>query len=321
MSRIVIGARGSALAQWQANAVRSTLSGIYPQLQIDMKVIRTHGDKVLHTALHRMPDKGIFTREIESALVAGEIDLAVHSLKDMPTERVEGLTLAAVTLREDPADVLVGKNGLTLQALAQGATVLTGSLRRRAQLLHHRRDLRVLPVRGNVGTRLGKLAESDAQAIVLARAGLARLGLLDHVTERLDPDAFLPACGQGALAIEIRDDDRKMRDLLAPLDDRESHVAAAAERAFLSALGGGCQVPIGAYAKVTDNGERLTLAGMVATLDGSRLLRQSVDGPLDRQDAAVSLGRQLADGLYAAGCQEILDQATRELENMLEDQV
>jgi len=301
MSRIVIGTRGSPLAAWQADFVRTALLAEHEGLEVDVQVIRTRGDQAVQAPLHAMEGKGLFTKEIENALLAGTIDLAVHSLKDLPTDLPDGLDLAAVAAREDPADVLVCGEGLTLATLPQGAEVLTGSLRRRAQLMHLRRDLKVSPVRGNVQTRLRKLDESDAEAMVLARAGLSRLGLLDRATERLDPAEFLPACGQGALGIETRGDDASLRELLAPLDDAASRSAVGAERAFLAALGGGCQVPMGAYARIAGDGAALTITGMVADIDGSRLLRRTVEASFDGVAAAESLGRRLADRLRADG--------------------
>jgi len=308
VSRVVIGTRGSALAKWQANFVRRALLATRDDLRVDLEIIRTKGDAILHVALHEMLDKGLFTKEIEAALLAGRIDLAVHSLKDLPTDLPDGLALAAIPAREDPADVLVSKHAATLDDLPPGAEVLSGSLRRRAQLLHRRSDLKVLPVRGNVQTRLRKLDESGAEGMILARAGLARLGLLDRATRRLDPNDFLPACGQGALAIEIRSDDPSTADLLKPLDDAFARVSVTAERTFLAALGGGCQVPLGAHARLDDDGSALTLTGMVASLDGRRLLRRTVSAPLAGPHGAEALGRQLADGLLADGCREILDE-------------
>lgn len=313
MRRIVIGTRGSALALWQANFIRQAIAAAREDLDICLEVIRTRGDEVTQAAAGRMLDKGLFTREIDRALLAGRIDMAVHSLKDLPTERDEGIELAAVTTRQDPADVLIAKEGQRLDELPHGARVLTGSLRRRAQLLHFRGDLDVRPVRGNVDTRLRKLEESDAQGLVLARAGLARLGLVDRVTERLDPEIFLPACGQGALAVEIRSDNDGLRELLDPLEDPRSRLATGAERAFLAALGGGCQVPVGALATVTDGGAGLAISGMVANLDGSRLLRGGLAGRVGDAAAAESLGRQLADNLRADGCGEILEEVVGQL--------
>ncbi|MDP6381236.1 MAG: hydroxymethylbilane synthase, partial [Phycisphaerae bacterium] len=222
MNSLRIGSRGSALALYQAGYVRACLLTKRPDLEIVLKVIRTKGDKVSDAALSDIGDTGLFTKEIDKALLDGSIDLAVHSLKDLPTQPVPGLTLGAVAGREDPADVLIAKDGLTLEGLPAGATVLTGSLRRQAQVLHRRPDLAIAPIRGNVQTRLKKLDSSDAHATVLARAGLVRLNLTDHITERFDPADFLPACGQGALAIVIRADDTQVAKLCRSIDDCES---------------------------------------------------------------------------------------------------
>ena len=313
MSEIVIGTRGSSLALWQATHVRSVLEDLHDGLTVRLEIIHTKGDKILEVALHRMLDKGLFTKEIQNALLDGSVDLAVHSLKDLPTQTVPGLSVAAIPSREDPADALIGKDGGGLDAVPQGAEVLTGSLRRRAQLLHQRADLTVSTVRGNVETRLRKLDESDARAIVLARAGLVRLGLADRITARLDPAEFLPACGQGALAIETRADDTSVRELLRPLDDAAARAAVTAERAVLAALEGGCQVPIGAYAYV--DGGTLNLIGMVANLDGTRLLRATGTAPLADDETAAALGQSVADELRGQGCQDILDEVARYLQN------
>ena len=308
MSHLVIGTRGSALALWQSEHVRAVLLAEHPDLEIRLEVIRTKGDKILDSALSKIGDKGLFTKEIENVLLDGSVDLAVHSLKDLPTELQHGLTIAAITTREDPADVLISKNGHTLDKLASGAKVLTGSLRRQAQLLYRRRDLVIQDVRGNVQTRLKKFDESDAQAIIFAKAGLVRLNLTERITERLDPVEFLPACGQGALAIEIRKGDDRMADLLRPLDDLNSRASTAAERVFLGRLGGGCQVPVGAFARTSESDRTMSVTGMVANLDGSVLLQDTVSGPFAGVDDAIALGTELAGKLLAQGCQEILEQ-------------
>jgi len=310
MSELVIGTRGSELATWQATFIRDALRAAHPELEIRLNVIRTTGDKILQTPLHRMADKGLFTKEIERALLDGSADLAVHSLKDLPTELPEGLSLAAVGAREDPADVLVGRDGPPpeVETLPHGASVLSGSLRRRAQLLHRRPDLRVLEIRGNIQTRIRKLQESDAAATVLAQAGLVRLGLAGDVGRRLDPSQFVPACGQGALAIEIRGDDRRLRELLKVIDHPQTRRAVAAERALLSDLGGGCQVPVGAYARDDGDETHLAVTGVVANLDGSRLLQETLRGAAGDAEAADALGRTLAETLRRRGAGEILAQ-------------
>ncbi len=312
MSHLVIGTRGSALALWQSEHVRAALLAKHPDLEISLQVIRTKGDKSLDSALSKIGDKGLFTKEIENALLNKTIDLAVHSLKDLPTELQEDLTITAITAREDPADVLVAKEELKLESLAAGAKVMTGSLRRQAQLLHQRSDLVIEPVRGNVQTRLKKFDESEAQAIVFARAGLVRLGLSDRITERLDPAEFLPACGQGALAVEIRKNDERVAELVGLLDNPESRAATTAERTFLAELGGGCQVPAGAYARISGEPEVIAINAMVANLDGSQLLRDSISAPVTGLDSVVELGRKVAERLRAKGCQKILDEVLAE---------
>ncbi len=309
MSELTIGTRGSSLALWQANHVRDRLQAAHLGLEVELEIIHTRGDKVLDAPLAKIGGTGLFTKEIESRLLDGSVDLAVHSLKDMTVEMPEGLALAAVPEREDPADALVARDGMTLADLPQGGRVLTSSLRRQAQLMRRRPDLVVESVRGNVGTRLRKFAESDACAIVFARAGLVRLGLLEHVTERLDPTDFLPACGQGALGIQVRAGDERTTGLCACLDDLETRMAAAAERSFLAGMGGGCQVPVGAYAR--RRGDEMAIDGMVANLDGSRLIRRDLTGRPSSEDDAVSLGRRLSEAAMAEGAQEILDEVAR----------
>ena len=305
MTSLRIGTRGSALALWQARHVRELLLAAHGGLEIALEVIKTRGDKMLEGALSKIGGKGIFTGEIEEALLAGRVDLAVHSLKDLPTEQPAGLTLAAIHRREDPADALISRDNRPLGQLPRGATVLTGSLRRQVQLRHCRGDLKVQALRGNVNTRLRKFEESNADAVVLAAAGLVRLGLGDRITQRLDPAEFLPACGQGALAVEIRADNARLAELCQPLDHMETRQAAAAERALLSAMGGGCQVPLGAYGRFERPGE-LTLTGMVANLDASQFLRQEVAGPAGDAEAAVQLGIQLGQILKSMGAERII---------------
>ncbi len=312
MGVMTIGTRGSALALWQANYVRDTLAQADGDLRVDLQVIHTKGDKVLKTPLYQTLDKGLFTKELQTALLAGQIDLAVHSLKDLPTDQVPGLRVSIVTPREDPADVLISKGDKPLSELPTGATVLSGSLRRQAQLLAARPDLQLAPVRGNVATRLRRMDESDAAGIVLARAGLKRLDLLGRVTERLDPTVFLPACGQGALAVEHRADDDRVATLIAPLAHGPTRRAVFAERAFLAALGGGCQIPVGAHARYDrDTGPAFTIAGMIASLDGSRCVRRALSADVADDERATALGQRLADEIRAAGGQPILDDFRR----------
>lgn len=294
---LVIGSRGSQLALWQARWVQSRLQagGIESRIEI----IKTTGDKILDVPLAKVGSKGLFTKEIEDALLDGSIDLAVHSLKDMPTELPEGLTLAAIPEREDVRDAIIGS---TLDALPHGALVGTSSLRRTAQLRALRPDLKVESVRGNVDTRLRKLDEGQYQAIMLAAAGLRRLGWADRIAQYIDPALMCPAVGQGALAIETRTD---RIQVAASLEHRDTRVAVTAERALLGALGGGCQVPIGANATV--DGDTVHLRGIVAAPDGSKVVRGNLSG---QASDAASIGKTLAEQLMAQGATELLQQAS-----------
>ena len=300
MSRLVIGTRGSKLAVWQANWVRDSLSGLCPQTDIEVRVIRTQGDRLPSQPFDQMPGKGFFVKETEEALLDGSIDLAVHSMKDLPSELPQGLGLAAIPRREDPRDVLVSADGAVLADLPEGARVGTGAPRRAAQLLSRRPDLRIQPLRGNIDTRVRKLREGDMEAIVLAAAGLNRLGI-DVPRALLDPEESLPAVGQGALGIETRTDDAAAREAAALLDDVGTARAVSAERAFLAALGGGCQVPIAALAEVDDS--TLRIRGMVAVPDGSRILRLTAEAGVDD---AESLGRDLGELFLERGAADLL---------------
>ncbi len=306
MSGFVIGTRGSPLAMWQANYVRDAIIAADSSLTVELKIIKTSGDQALDEQSPAKLDKGLFTTEIENELLAGSISMAVHSLKDLPTELPAGLVVGAIPVREDPADALIAKTAGSLAKLPAGAKVFTGSLRRKGQLLHVRSDLEVLPIRGNVGTRLKKFDESDADAMILACAGLVRIGLGDRITQRLDPAEFLPACGQGALAVEISQDNRDARRILQPLEDTPTRLAVTAERAFLNALGGGCQVPVGAYGRFCPG--ELVLTGMVSSLNGERIFRDTLSQPASDESTAASLGESLASILRQKGCQEILDE-------------
>lgn len=307
MRRLKIGTRGSELALWQAGYVRDAMRRAHPGLRVALEIIRTRGDDVPDAGPAPTEGKGLFTGEIERALLTGRVDLAVHSLKDLPTEPVGGLALAAFPERADPADALVARDGLTLDSLPHGAELLTGSPRRRAQVLHRRPDLMVSAVRGNVGTRLRKLDESGAYATVLACAGLERLGLADRITERFEPAEFLPACGQGALAVQIRADDAELAELCAALDDLRTRAAVTAERAFLAAMGGGCRAPLGAFARCGGHDGPLIVTGMVAGVDGAELVRCTVEGPASTPQDAEALGRRLARIVLAEGGQEVLN--------------
>ncbi len=301
--RLIIGTRGSKLALWQAEWVKAELEGEYEGLEVELEIIQTKGDKILDQALSKIGDKGLFTKEIESQLLAGAIDLAVHSYKDLPTEQPGGLMIGATTEREDPADVLVSKEGKTLDELAVGAKVFTGSLRRRAQLLYLRGDLEVCDIRGNVQTRLRKFDESEAAGMLMAAAGLKRMELEERIAERLEPRRFVPACGQGALALEIREDDSETGELVKGLNDAVSEAVIRAERTVLARLEGGCQIPIGAYAEVV--GESIELLGMVSDLDGKKLIRAEGKGPVGQ---AAEIGEQVVGELLKQGGKEILEE-------------
>jgi hydroxymethylbilane synthase len=298
---LTIGSRGSQLALWQAHWVQGRLEALGEQCRIE--IIKTTGDKITDVSLSlvgsQFGTKGLFTKEIEEALLAGEIDLAVHSLKDMPTELPAGLTLAAIPVREDPRDALVGRG---FANLAQGARVGTGSLRRAAQLRALRPDLRIEDIRGNVDTRLRKLDEGQYDAIVLASAGLRRLGWEYRITEMFEPSVMCPAVGQGALAIESRDDNGAGFQASRRLEDWDTRARVTAERAVLAALGGGCQAPMGAHASTYD--QMLFLLALIVSPDGKQIVRKETQGSV--ADAAA-LGQALGNELLAAGGKQILD--------------
>jgi hydroxymethylbilane synthase len=293
-----IGSRGSALALAQADWVKRKLE--QTGLKVEITVIKTSGDRFVDRTIQSLGGKGIFTKEIEDALLGGTIDLAVHSMKDLPTELPKGLAIAAVPQREDARDVLVSKENIRLKDLPKGAQLATGSLRRRSQILNYRSDLTMVPIRGNVDTRLQKLFDQGLDAIVLAAAGLKRLGRDDRITEYLTPDICLSAVAQGALAIETRDDGPS-RQSVAFLHHDPSFTEVTAERAFLRKLGGGCHVPVAARASI--EGELLNIMGMVAEPDGRRLCRDWIAGP---KEQAAALGTELAERLIRAGAGEML---------------
>lgn len=296
-----MGTRGSTLALAQTRIVIRELAKRWPDYRFEVVKIKTTGDKILDVALAKIGDKGLFTKELEVALLKREIDLAVHSMKDVPTVLPEGLVIGAVLPREYPGDVLVSRAGKTLGELPPGARVGTSSLRRQAQLRFYRPDLALIPVRGNLTTRLKKLKAGDFDALVLAWAGLARLGLEGSVTERLPYTVCLPAVSQGAIGVEIRADDPEIARLVSAVDDAPSRAEVVAERAFMRRLEGGCQVPIGAVASVT--GTVLTIEGMVADLEGSRLYRDRMSGQVVH---AAETGVQLAEKLLSSGAAAVL---------------
>lgn len=304
MRELVIGARGSALAMWQAEWVRERLLALRRGLRIRIEKIRTEGDVRDAAPLWQIGGTGLFVKEVERALLEGRIDVAVHSMKDLPSSGDPALVVAAVPERDDPRDVLVSRRGLPLAALPEGARVATSSSRRRAQLLAHRCDLQIVPLRGNVDTRLRKSESEELDGVVLAAAGLARLGHLDRVTEYLSLEVCLPAPGQGALAVQARAADGELLDLLAGLEHPLTRAAVEAERAFMRFLGGGCQVPMAALCHPLDGG--LVIDALVASPDGSRLVRVREFGGVD---GAVGMGEKAAERLLALGGADLLEEA------------
>ena len=313
-NKFVIGSRGSELALWQTNHVKSALEQHFPNLTLEIKIIKTTGDKMLDIALAKIGDKGLFTKQIESALLNAEIDLAVHSLKDLQTVQPKGLIIGAVSKRETPNDILISKKYASINELPNAAKVATGSLRRRSQLLNYRPDLEIFEIRGNVPTRIAKFEESDLDAMILAFAGVHRLNLNAHISQIIPFEIMLPAVGQGAMAVEIRHDDKDLREFLQVLNDAETEICVMAERAFLRTLEGGCQVPIGANA-IIENGE-IYLEGMVGNLNGSVNWREKIVGATNESE---NLGRSLAQILIAKGANELLKKTRERVENTEEE--
>jgi len=299
--KLTIGSRGSKLALWQANWAKDRLSERFPSLQVEIQVIRTQGDRLAEVPLSQMGGKEVWTKEIEQALLDHHIDLAVHSLKDLPTLLPNGLMLGAVSKREDVRDALVSLNGDGFAKLRQHARVATSSLRRQAQLLNARPDLKIESIRGNVDTRLRKLEEEPFDAIILAAAGLIRLGFGDRITEFLDPTLCVPAPGQAALGIETRQKDDRVATYVAVLNDSDAFRDVTAERAMLRSLEGGCRVPIGAWARLTSG--RFELTGLVATPNGQRVLKETIVG---QKSDPQALGCEVAEKLRLQGADEIL---------------
>lgn len=300
MNLVRIGTRGSRLALAQAEWVKARLEEKYPGLDVRTVVIKTSGDRFLHAPIQAIGGKGIFVKEIEEALLRRKIDLAVHSMKDLPTELPSGLAIAAVPEREDCRDALVSREGRTLNDLSGGSKVGTGSLRRRAQLLHYRPDLSVVPIRGNVDTRLNKLDRGEIDALVMAVAGLRRLGCAERITEYLAPEVCLNAVAQGALGIETREND-PARKMVFFLNHEATAAEVVAERAFLRRLGGGCQIPVGARAWLVR--KKLKMMGVVADTEGQRVFRGEIAGSASE---AEKLGQQLADKLLRSGSGNVL---------------
>ena len=305
LKRLTIGTRGSRLAIWQAEWVRSRIREMWPVCEVSLVKIKTAGDRILDVPLAKVGGKGLFVKEIEEAMLRGEIDIAVHSMKDVPTEFPPGLGLVCTTSREDPRDALISR-GMRFSDLPRGARIGTSSLRRQAQLLAVRTDLQMVPVRGNVESRIRKMASERLDGVILAAAGLKRLGFADQVTEYLPVSLSLPAIGQGALGIECRLNDMAIREAVTFLDDPVTARCVGAERAFLRRCEGGCQVPIAAHGELT--GAVLRLSAFIGSVDGSKTVRGSLAGPAERYDL---LGAELADQLLDRGGREILREVYR----------
>ena len=303
MIKVTIGSRGSPLALWQANWVKDLLLGHHSDLAVDIKIIKTSGDRIQDVPLAKIGGKGLFVKEIEEGLLKREVDFAVHSMKDMPIIFPVNLCIACVTKRENPFDALISRNDIKLDDLPKGAKIGTGSLRRMSQLLYYRPDLNLVPLRGNLETRLKKLETEGLDAIILAAAGLIRLGWKDCITEIIPPEILLPAMGQGAVGIETRKNDVDNQILLADMDDEQTHYALDAERALVSQLEGGCNVPIGSFA--TLNGDQITLRGLVASLDGKTMYKKELT---DLKTNAVALGRRMGDELIEMGASRIMQE-------------
>ncbi len=323
MRRIIIGTRGSKLALWQAEWVKAELLRLHPGLQVELNKIKTTGDKILDVPLAKVGGKGLFVKEIEEALLKGEADIAVHSMKDVPSEFPAGLHLAAICKREEPRDAFVSgieKSKFKIQnlnLLPSGSKVGTSSLRRSCQMLNTRPDLKIVQLRGNLDTRLRKLDDGQFDAIILASAGLIRLGLPHRITEMLSIEQSLPAVGQGAIGIETRIEDEFINSLIKPLNHHETSICVKAERAFLKRLEGGCQVPIAAHARIirregkeieiqnSTNGHSLIIDGFVGSISGDRIIKGRIEGGLDDYE---SLGIKLAEDLLSKGARQILDE-------------
>jgi len=298
---VKIGTRWSPLALWQANSVKTSLEKRFSSLQVELVGIKTEGDKILDVPLAKVGGKGLFVKEIEEALLRGKVDLAVHSMKDVPTDLPPGLHLAAILKREDPGDVLISRGKKRLAELKEKAVIGTSSLRRQAQLKHYRPDLETRSLRGNLGTRLRKLEKDGFDGIILAAAGIERMGWTDRVTEPIPYEICLPAIGQGAMGIETSREDAMINELIAFLHHPETASCVLAERALLKRLQGGCQVPIAAHGEIEQG--QLKLEGLVASVDGTRLIRDRISG---LPEEAKLLGTRLAERLLSVGADEIL---------------
>ena len=310
ISKLVIGTRGSKLALYQANLVKSKLETAYPNLELAINIIKTKGDKLLDVALSKILDKGFFTKEIQDALYNKEVDIAVHSLKDLPTELPKGSQIGAILERVNHRDVLVSIGGKKLADFTEEDRIATSSLRRKSQLLQMNKQVQVVEIRGNVDTRIRKMNDGHCEGMIMAAAGIERLGLQEHITEYLNETQMLTAPGQGAIAIEIREGDNDILEVLSVLNHKQSEICVTAERSFLNRLEGGCQIPFASHA--TLDGDTLTVEGLVATLDGRKIQRETITG---KSKDAIQLGIDLANSIQDNGGYEILEEVKRELNN------
>lgn len=308
--KLIIGSRGSELALYQTNFVKDRLKKLFPDLTVEITIIKTTGDKLLDVPLAKIGDKGLFTRQIEQELLDRNIDLAVHSLKDLQTRQPDGLAIGAVLRRELPNDVFVSRKYNSIDELPDGSTIATGSLRRRSQLLNFRPDLQIAEIRGNVPTRLSRLASDGIDGMILAYAGMHRLGFDSQISQIIPFEVMLPAVGQGAIAVEIRSDDRAVEEIVQALDHSETRACVTAERSFLRVLEGGCQVPIGANARLLDG--ELVLDAFVGSLDGIACLRDRQKGSPDEAEA---IGQMHAEAMMRMGANDLLSQARSDSDN------
>jgi len=300
---IRIGTRGSLLALWQAHWVKRSLENRWPDVKFSISIIKTKGDKILDAPLSKIGGKGLFVKEIEEALIEERIDLAVHSMKDVPTELPHHLCLPVITKRDEPRDCLITKKKMDLYELPQKALLGTSSLRRQTQLLHYRKDFQIRPLRGNLDTRIKKLSTEDLDGIVVAAAGVKRMGWENVISQYFSPDVLIPAIGQGAIGIEIRKGDEEIERLICVLKDENSWVSVTAERAFLKKLGGGCQIPIAGYGEIEHG--RLKLIGMVGSIDGAKVIKDWIEGNPSEGEA---MGIELAEKILARGGKEVLEE-------------
>jgi hydroxymethylbilane synthase len=307
---IRVGTRGSALALYQANAMKEAIATAFPELTVEVVVIHTKGDKILDVALSKIGDKGLFTKELEVALLNNEIDMAVHSLKDLPTFFPEGLKLGAVLKRAEVRDALVSKHGKTLEELTTEDVIATSSLRRRAQLLAYNPNFQIVDIRGNVNTRLAKMDNGYCDAMIMAATGLQRLGLDDRITQIIDPEIVVPAVSQGIIATETRELDPRVDEIMNAVNHHQTMMVALAERAFLKSMDGGCQVPVGCYTGVEDGFIRFT--GFVSTLDGNRVIRETGNGLLSE---GIHIALEVSKKMALQGANEILEQIRKNSDN------